>query len=46
MDGQNTKEKSAAKQIKWLHVSDIHLNKQDVDTRRMRKKLLEYLKEN
>lgn len=45
MDGQNTKEKSVARQIKWLHVSDIHLNKQDVDTRRMRKKLLEYLKE-
>ena len=34
------------KKIKWLHLSDIHLNKQDVDTRLMRKKLPEYLREN
>lgn len=29
--------------IHWLHVSDIHLNKRDVDTRRMRNNLLEYI---
>ena len=32
------------KKIKWLHLSDIHLNKQDVDTRLMRKKLPQYLR--
>lgn len=31
---------------KWLHVSDIHLNKRGVETRRIRTKLLEFLKEN
>ena len=31
--------------IHWLHLSDIHLNKRDVDSRRMRNKLLEYIKE-
>lgn len=31
---------------KWLHVSDIHLNKRGVETRRIRSRLLEYLKEN
>lgn len=31
--------------IHWLHLSDIHLNKRDVDSRRMRNKLLDYMKE-
>lgn len=31
---------------KWLHVSDIHLNKRGVETRRIRMKLLEFLKVN
>lgn len=31
---------------KWLHISDIHMNKRGVDNRRMRQKLLEYLREN
>lgn len=30
---------------KWLHVSDIHLNKKGVETRRIRTKLLQFLKE-
>ena len=32
------------KKIQWLHLSDIHLNQSGVDTRRMRRHLLEYLK--
>lgn len=32
------------KKIRWLHLSDIHLNQSGVDTRRMRLHLLEYLK--
>lgn len=31
--------------IHWLHLSDIHLNKRDVDSRRMRNRLLDYIKE-
>lgn len=31
--------------IHWLHLSDIHLNKRDVDSRRMRNRLLDYMKE-
>lgn len=31
--------------IHWLHLSDLHLNKRDVDTRRMRNNLLEYIRE-
>ena len=31
--------------IHWLHLSDIHLNKRDVDSRRMRNRLLDYVKE-
>ena len=31
---------------KWLHISDLHMNKRGVDNRRMRQKLLEYLREN
>ena len=30
---------------KWLHVSDVHLNKRGVETRRIRKNLLQFLKE-
>ncbi len=30
-------------EIHWLHLSDIHLNKRDVDTRRMRNNLLDYI---
>jgi predicted MPP superfamily phosphohydrolase len=30
--------------VRWLHASDFHLNKTGVDTQRMRKKLLDYLK--
>lgn len=29
--------------IKWLHVSDLHLNIDGVENRRLRKKLIEYL---
>lgn len=29
--------------IKWLHVSDLHLNKDGVENRRLRRKLIEYL---
>lgn len=29
--------------IKWLHVSDLHLNMDGVENRRLRKKLIEYL---
>lgn len=29
--------------VRWLHVSDIHMNKRGVDNHRMRQKLLEYL---
>ena len=32
--------------IRWLHLSDIHMNKRGVDNERMRQKLLEYLKNN
>lgn len=31
--------------IHWLHLSDIHLNKRDIDSRRMRNRLLDYIKE-
>lgn len=31
--------------VHWLHLSDIHLNKRDVDSRRMRNRLLDYMKE-
>lgn len=31
------------RKIHWLHLSDIHLNKRDVDTRRMRNNLLDYI---
>lgn len=31
--------------VRWLHVSDFHLNKYGVDSQRMRKKLPEYLRE-
>ena len=34
------------KKVKWLHISDLHLNKVGVETRRMRNKLMEYLREN
>lgn len=34
------------KKVKWLHISDLHLNKVGVETRRMRNKLVEYLREN
>lgn len=30
--------------IKWLHISDIHLNKTGTETRRMRMQLISYLK--
>lgn len=33
------------KKIRWLHLSDIHLNKRGVDTRRMRRHLIQYLKD-
>lgn len=29
--------------IKWLHVSDLHLNKIGVENIRLRKKLIDYL---
>ena len=32
--------------IRWLHLSDIHMNKRGVDNERMRQKLLEYLQHN
>ena len=31
--------------VHWLHLSDIHLNKRDVDSRRMRNRLLDHIKE-
>ncbi|MCD8347743.1 MAG: metallophosphoesterase [Lachnospiraceae bacterium] len=30
--------------LHWLHLSDIHLNKKDVDSRRMRNNLLDYVR--
>ena len=32
--------------VRWLHVSDIHMNKRGVENDRMRQKLIEYLKSN
>lgn len=32
------------KKIRWLHFSDIHLNKTGVETRRMRHALIPYLR--
>lgn len=32
--------------IKWLHLSDIHLNKRGVETQRLRRNLLAFLKDN
>lgn len=32
--------------IRWLHISDIHMNKRGVDNSRMRQKLIEYLENN
>lgn len=29
--------------VRWLHISDFHLNKQGVDSQRMRNRLPEYL---
>lgn len=29
--------------VKWLHISDIHLNKDGVENRRLQKKLIDYL---
>lgn len=31
------------KKVKWHHISDIHMNKQGVDNRRMRDKLIGFL---
>lgn len=33
------------RKIKWLHLADIHINKYGVETRRIRQKLLSYLRE-
>ena len=30
--------------IKWIHFSDLHLNQRGTETRRLRKKLITYLK--
>lgn len=34
------------RKVKWIHISDLHLNKGGVETRRMRNNLLEYLRQN